>query len=69
MVYIDVADRSDYKDTVLVNYGIDQVWVDKIKQDLGLPSNLPSITGINQSAPIDIRVVVGRDMLDTLALK
>ncbi|MEM7534941.1 MAG: LCP family protein [Chloroflexota bacterium] len=69
VVYIDVADRSDYKDTVLVNYGIDDIWVDKIKQDLGLPSNLPSITGINQSAPIDIRVVVGRDMLDTLALK
>lgn len=69
VVSIDDADRSDYTKTLVVNYGAESELVDQISGTLGL-ADLPNLD-LNRvqsrgSLPIDIRIVVGRDILPVL---
>lgn len=70
VVSIDDADRNDYQQTLIIDYGVPESLVDQIGSDLHLssePSRL-SMANINASgtAPVDLRIVVGRDYLDKL---
>lgn len=70
VVSIDNADRSDYQHTLIIDYGVPLGLIDQLDSDLNLttaPSRL-SMANINASttAPIDLRIVVGRDFLDNL---
>lgn len=66
VVSIGDADRSDYGHTLIVNYGIPDALVDKLSADLALQPNLTSLEGLDVSAPVDMRIVVGRDILPTI---
>lgn len=69
VVSIDDADRSDYTNTLIVNYGAETELVDEIGDTLGL-SDLPSLRlgslKNSKTTPIDVRIVVGRDILAVL---
>jgi LCP family protein required for cell wall assembly len=62
VVSIGDADRDDYARTIIVNYGVPDALVERVGVDLELQSN-PSLHGLNASAPVDVRIVVGRDLL------
>lgn len=66
VVYIGDADRSDYGRTIIINYGVPDAVVDQVGTDLELDPNLSSLQGLNVSAPVDVRIVVGRDFLSHL---
>ncbi|GIV77859.1 MAG: hypothetical protein KatS3mg050_2253 [Litorilinea sp.] len=63
VVSIGDADRSDYGRTLVINYGVPDELVEKVGADLDLQPNLSSLHGLNTSAPVDVRIVVGRDIL------
>lgn len=69
VVSIDDADRSDYTNTLIVNYGAETELVDEIGDTLGL-NDLPSLRlgslKNSKTTPIDVRIVVGRDILAVL---
>ena len=60
------ADRSDYSQTIVINYGAADAVAAKVSTDLSLEPAQAQINGLAASAPIDIRIVVGRDMLAIL---
>jgi polyisoprenyl-teichoic acid--peptidoglycan teichoic acid transferase len=66
VVYIGDADRNDYGRTIIINYGVPDAVVDQVGTDLSLDPNLSSLQGLNVSAPVDVRIVVGRDFLSHL---
>lgn len=66
VVSIGDADRSDYGRTIIINYGVPDEVVEKVGTDLELDPNLSSLQGLNASAPVDVRIVVGRDLLPHL---
>ncbi len=66
VVYIGDADRNDYGRTIIINYGVPDAVVDKVGNDLALDPNLSSLQGLNVAAPVDVRIVVGRDFLSHL---
>lgn len=66
VVSIGDADRNDYGNTLIINYGVPQGLVERVSQDLNLRPDLSSLDGLNISAPIDMRIVVGRDFLPVL---
>jgi LCP family protein required for cell wall assembly len=66
VVAIGDADRSDYTQTIIINYGVPQTIVDKIGGTLELPANPSSLNGLNAALPVDLRIVVGRDLLPLL---
>lgn len=69
VVSIDDADRDDYDNTLIVNYGAESELVDQISGTLGLAdlANLDLNRVQSRGAlPIDIRIVVGRDILTVL---
>ena len=66
VVYIGDADRNDYGRTIIINYGVPDAVVDQVGNDLALDPNLSSLQGLNVSAPVDVRIVVGRDFLSHL---
>lgn len=63
VVLIGDADRSDYGRTIVINYGVPDELVDRVSSDLELESEPTSLHGLNVTAPIDMRIVVGRDIL------
>lgn len=63
VVSIGDADRSDYGRTIIINYGVPDALVEQVGTDLALEPNRSSLHGLNVSAPIDVRIVVGRDFL------
>jgi hypothetical protein len=63
VVLIGDADRSDYGRTIVINYGVPDELVAQVSSDLDLGSELTSLHGLNVTAPIDVRIVVGRDIL------
>jgi LCP family protein required for cell wall assembly len=63
VVSIGDADRGDYGRTIIINYGVPDELVAKVGSDLELAPNLSSVHGLNSSAPVDMRIVVGRDFL------
>lgn len=66
VVSIGDADRSDYERTIIINYGVPDELVKRVGTDLELEPNRSSLHGLNVSAPIDVRIVVGRDFLGHL---
>jgi len=64
VVSIGDADRSDYGRTLVINYGVPDDFVTKVSDDLELRPNVSSLAGLDSSAPVDVRIVVGRDFLD-----
>jgi LCP family protein required for cell wall assembly len=66
VVSIGDADRSDYGRTIIINYGVPDDLVQKVGTDLELEPSLSSLHGLNASAPVDVRIVVGRDFLSHL---
>ncbi|MCC6458200.1 MAG: LCP family protein [Caldilineaceae bacterium] len=66
VVSIGDADRSDYGRTLIINYGIPDELVERLGVDLELEPGLSSLQGLNVSAPVDVRIVVGRDYLPHL---
>ena len=66
VVSIGDADRSDYGRTLIINYGVSDDLVEQVGNDLELSPNLSSLQGLNLSAPVDVRIVVGRDFLSHL---
>jgi LCP family protein required for cell wall assembly len=66
VVSIGDADRSDYGRTLIINYGVPDEVVTQMGVDLELDPNLSSLQGLNVSAPVDVRIVVGRDFLSHL---
>jgi LCP family protein required for cell wall assembly len=66
VVSIGDADRSDYGRTIIINYGVPDELVTQVGTDLALEPNLSSLHGLNVSAPVDVRIVVGRDFLTHL---
>lgn len=66
VVAIGDADRSDYGHTLIINYGVPDTLVSRVSDDLALPPNLSSLDGLDSTAPIDMRIVVGKDFLATI---
>jgi LCP family protein required for cell wall assembly len=60
------ADRSDYTQSIVINYGVADAVAAAVSTDLRLVPAQAQINGLAASAPIDIRIVVGRDMLGIL---
>jgi polyisoprenyl-teichoic acid--peptidoglycan teichoic acid transferase len=63
VVSIGDADRHDYDRTLVINYGASTQVVDEVSAALNLHSNLASLSGMNESTPVDVRIVVGSDIL------
>ena len=63
VVSIGDADRSDYGETLIINYGIPDELIDRLSNDLALKPQLSTLNGLNSAAPVDMRIVVGRDIL------
>lgn len=60
------ADRSDYVQTVVINYGVADSVAAMVSGDLSLEPEQAQINGLAASAPIDIRIVIGRDVLSLI---
>lgn len=66
VVAIGDADRSDYSKTLVVNYGVPETIIQQVSQDLALQPGAATLKGLSSSQPIDLRIVVGRDILSKL---
>ena len=66
MVAIGDADRSDYEHTLIVNYGVPDNLVEQVSGDLSLDPNQTRLAGLDSTAPIDMRIVIGQDFLDRI---
>lgn len=60
------ADRSDYAQSIVINYGAADAVAAAVSTDLNLEPARAQINGLAASAPVDIRIVVGRDLLGIL---
>ena len=63
VVAIGDADRSDYTETLVVNYGVPDAITQRVSQDLQLQPDISSIKGLNPAQPVDLRIVVGHDLI------
>jgi LCP family protein required for cell wall assembly len=64
---IDDADRSDYNHTLIINYGAPPSLIERLGTELSVQAtptslSLDRLTSVATS-PVDVRIVVGRDML------
>jgi LCP family protein required for cell wall assembly len=66
VVAIGDADRSDYSKTLVVNYGVPETIIQRVSQDLALQPDASALKGLSSTQPIDLRIVVGRDILSKL---
>ena len=66
VVAIGDADRSDYGHTLIVNYGVPDKLVEQVSSDLSLNASLNRLSGLDSTAPIDMRIVIGQDFLDAI---
>ena len=63
VVSIGDADRNDYGRTLIINYGVPDDLVEQVGVDLELDSNLSSLAGLDVTTPVDVRIVIGQDLL------
>jgi LCP family protein required for cell wall assembly len=68
IVSIGDADRSDYTQTLVVNYRAPDVVLKKINADLELQTDVNNLTGLAKDTPVDVRIVVGNDLLAQLQM-
>jgi len=66
VVAIGDPDRSDYSKTLVVNYGVPETIIQRVSQDLALQPDASALKGLSSTQPIDLRIVVGRDILSKL---
>jgi LCP family protein required for cell wall assembly len=66
VVSIGDADRKDYVQTIIINYAAPAASVQKISTDLSLEPNLATLEGLNAQSAVDLRIVVGSDLLPRL---
>ena len=68
VVWIDDADRSDYDHTLIINYGVPEAFVERLGQDLalGYKPNISNLNGLDGTRPIDVRIVVGQDAVESV---
>ena len=60
------ADRSDYAQTVVINYGVAESVAAMVSSQLNLEAEQAQINGLAASGPVDIRIVIGRDVLSLI---
>ncbi len=67
---IDDADRKNYSQTLLINYSIPADLMKQIQTDLGLATDQAILAPkqLNQggTAPVDVRIIIGNDLLPEL---
>ena len=63
VVNVADADRNDYSQTIVVNYNATDALVQQLSTSLGLEPNVSSLKGIKATTPVDLRIVVGKDLL------
>lgn len=66
VVSVGDADRKDYVQTIVINYAAPAASVQKISTDLSLEPSLATLDGLNAQSVVDVRVVVGSDLLPHL---
>lgn len=66
IVSIGDADRGDYAQSVLINYGVSDTMIQQVSSALGLPLAIASVSGLNEDTHIDARIVIGQDVLPLL---
>ncbi len=66
VVSVGDADRKDYVQTIVINYAAPPASVQKISTDLSLEPSLATLDGLKTQSPVDVRVVVGSDLLPQL---
>ena len=66
VVSVGDADRKDYVQTIVINYAAPAASVQKISTDLSLEPNLATLNGLNARSSVDLRIVVGADLLPRL---
>jgi LCP family protein required for cell wall assembly len=66
VVSIGDADRHDYGRTVVINYGASSQVVQEVAAALKLQPGLSPLSGLSSSNPVDLRIVVGNDLLSAI---
>lgn len=66
VVSVGDADRKDYAQTIVINYAAPAASVQKISTDLSLEPSQATLDGLNAQAVVDVRIVVGSDLLPQL---
>lgn len=66
IVAIDDADRSDYTQSIIINYGVPETIVSDVGKDMGIAASVATLQGLDTTHPVDLRIVVGRDLLQHL---
>lgn len=67
VVSIGDADRGDYGQSILINYGVSDAVIQQISNALGMQPSLASVTGLNPDTSVDVRIVLGQDMLPLIS--
>jgi len=60
------ADRNDYVQTVVINYGVAENLVQQVSTDLRLTPEQSQVRGLAAATPVDIRIVIGNDILPVI---
>lgn len=68
VVSINDADRDDYAETLIISYGAPAPVLTKMNTDLKLQPDLNNLSGLARNTPIDVKVIVGRDLLAQLGI-
>jgi polyisoprenyl-teichoic acid--peptidoglycan teichoic acid transferase len=68
VVAIGDADRHDYGRTLMINYGAPTQVVNEVAAALNLQPGAPSMAGLSPPTPVDLRIVVGNDLLGSIRL-
>jgi LCP family protein required for cell wall assembly len=66
VVSIGDADRGDYAQSILINYGVSEAVIQQVSNALGMQPALASVSGLNPDTQIDMRIVLGQDVLPLL---
>lgn len=66
VVSVGDADRESYSQTIVINYGAPESFVNAVSDALDLVPEDALVKGLAPSAQVDVRVVVGSDVLKSL---
>jgi len=61
------ADRGDYAQSILINYGVSDAVIQQVSNALGMQPALASVSGLNPNTHIDMRIVLGQDVLPLIS--
>ncbi len=66
VVSIGDADRGDYAQSILINYGVSDAVLQQVSNALGMQPALASVSGLNEDTHVDLRLILGQDVLPFL---